>query len=711
MPPQRLGRARSNRTLAVLAFLVAVTAAGCGHGGPSRITLTYAKGQPIQSKLLLGAAIDGHERGDTARIFTPANVRAMESVGLGALSYRLRTELGVEAWHWSRGGTWSDPRHHQGYWTGNGQGAEGITNGYRLPRRGNTFDQAENSDYSRVDDGDPSTFWKTNPYLDERFTHEPNSLHPAWLLVDLGREEPVDSLRVTWGPVRPQAFTVQYWPRGSPLFQIYTPRKVTADWQPLARGRVSDRAGTAALAGRKVRYLRLVFSGSHYLGPPSPGPPTTDVRDRVGVSVNELNVLGGGRDLIRHAKDNGQTVGYRNRGGAGQTVIYTSSTDPWHRASDRDPNYEQPPFVGIVRGPLDKGPILVPSPLYYDTPPDARAWLSYVKRTGVPVRGVELGEEPDGQLVAPEDYAALYLQIAREAKAIDPAWPTGGPSFQKYYPDWVFWLDAHRDPSWMHRLLGYLRARNASSLFNFFSFEWYPFDDTCADPLGNLQAEPGMLRTVVENQKRAGVPTTIPWIVAEYGYSAYSGAPEVDLPGAILDAEVIGQMSRLVPHAEAHFYGYEPVPLISEPGRCDTWGNLTLFVTDDDNHIRYKVPAYWAIYLLSKHWADSKPAYPLASTQSRDLTSYPLLHADNSVSVLLLNKSRRARTVTLDVKDGARTARLRDLKAWQYSPDDYRFVAAGENGHPALDRPPTSFSAGGEITLPPLSFTVVRSRL
>jgi len=53
----------------------------------------------------------------------------------------------------------------------------------------------------------------------------------------------------------------------------------------------------------------------------------------------------------------------------------------------------------------------------------------------------------------------------------------------------------------------------------------------------------------------------------------------------------------------------------------------------------------------------------------------------------------------------------RELQAWQYSAANYRFVAAGENGHPALDRAPARLSAVGQITLPPLSFTVVRSRL
>src|SRR4051812_13350379 len=61
-----------------------------------------------------GAALDGHDVSETTVMYSPANIAAMKRAGFGPITYRLRTELGIETWHWNPEGQWSDPAHQQG---------------------------------------------------------------------------------------------------------------------------------------------------------------------------------------------------------------------------------------------------------------------------------------------------------------------------------------------------------------------------------------------------------------------------------------------------------------------------------------------------------------------------------------------------------------------------------------------------------------------
>ena len=193
------------------------------------VTVSVAPGPPAHTFVAaeaLGAGVDGLEQGDVARVYTPANVKAMRGVGFGALTYRLRTELGVEAWHWNPRGRWSDPTHQRGYWTSDEDGPTiNIGNGYQLPRRGDTIDQAENQGYSRLDDGVPSldfstyrpdnprslTFWKSNPSLDRHFTGEDNARHPQWIVINLGQRRPVSWVQIDWAIPYAIQSRVEYW--------------------------------------------------------------------------------------------------------------------------------------------------------------------------------------------------------------------------------------------------------------------------------------------------------------------------------------------------------------------------------------------------------------------------------------------------------------------------------------------------------------------
>src|SRR5690349_14360597 len=81
------------------------------------VRIFFKPGHPssqFESSNALGAAIDGHEKGELDHMLSRANVSEMLSAGLKPISYRLRTELAGEAWHWNPKGSWTDG--NSGYW-------------------------------------------------------------------------------------------------------------------------------------------------------------------------------------------------------------------------------------------------------------------------------------------------------------------------------------------------------------------------------------------------------------------------------------------------------------------------------------------------------------------------------------------------------------------------------------------------------------------
>ena len=291
----------------------------------------------------LGATLDGHERGETAQIYTPVNERAMASAGLQPIAYRLRTELGVAAWHWNRLGGWSNPAARDGYWSSSPvpAGSSLASFGYDLPRRGDTIDQANDQGYSRLDDGSPRTFWKSNPYLDPRYTG--GEEHPQWVLIDLSAHHRLDALRIAWATPYATRLRVQWWQGPEALLQA---GHALGRWRDFPRARFAGRPGvqTLTLAPKplSVRFVRVLLSASSHTAPRG----AREVRDRLGYAIRELYAgrSEGGRfvDLVHHAVQH-------------QTVTYASSTDPWHTASSLDRNYEQPGFTTVLASGLTRG--------------------------------------------------------------------------------------------------------------------------------------------------------------------------------------------------------------------------------------------------------------------------------------------------------------------------------------------------------------------
>src|SRR5262249_21147732 len=153
-----------------------------------------------------------------------------------------------------------------------------------------------------------------------------------------------------------------------------------------------------------------------------------------------------------------------------------------------------------------------------------------------PVARVELGEEPDGQYVPAEDFAALYLQFAAAAHGVDPALVVGGPSLQDGISD--VWLQEGADRSWTHRFIAALAANGRLAGLGFFWSERYRTDTLC-EPLGPKlsAATTGLAKIARRLREDDAVPQAIPWYVTEYGASAFGGEGEVDLPGALANAD------------------------------------------------------------------------------------------------------------------------------------------------------------------------------
>src|SRR5437762_2681029 len=712
------GNSLRNTAIMLAALQLIVGTPTFGDEKPLVISAIVSADHPVNRLVptkTLGAGIDGHEKGECAQMFADKNIAEMLSSGLGPLTYRLRTELGSEVWHWNPRGKWSDPAHNCGYWTSDSSLSEpiNVSYGYRLPRRGNTIDQANDDGYSRIADGDPNSFWKSNPYLDSHFTGKSEDAHPQWVVIDLGASKLVNAIRIHWGTPYATQYRIEYWPGDDPM---HLNPDDDDDWQLFANGKTDDgHAGSDLIRlterPRAVQFVRILMSRSSQISAAS----SDDIRDSLGFAIREIDLGKMGKDgrfhdHIRHAPD-------RHR----QTIIYASSTDPWHRAEDIDYSAEQPGLDFILRSKLTNNlPMLIPVGVLYDTPENAVAEIQYLLRRNYSLEGIELGEEPDGQWVSPEDYAALYAGVGRRLAELKSPLKIGGPSLQNFEDQLLTWADESGNRSWMNRFLKYIRG--AKARLDFLSFEFYPFDDICADAARHLLEIPERLDAMMGRLRRDGVPTDIPWLMTEYGYSVFGGRPEVDIEGALFNADTVGAFLTLS-GAKPYLYGYEPNYLQDEL-KC-SWGNLMMLQLRPKSDQLNRLSVYYATQLLTKEWMqpvnETHEMFRVTMNQTKPrsssvVTVYAVRRPDKKWSLLAINKDPN-RTARLGVEFNLPNANqpasfVGKVEMLQFSRQQYAWHAAGPNGHPIRNLPPVRLTReAASYDLPPYSLTVLRGNL
>jgi F5/8 type C domain len=677
----------------------------------------------------LGSSMDELSPSIIEKIYTPEIIRECLSAGWGPITYRLHTELAIEAWHWNAEGEWSDPDKQQGYFTGNSTPGAMLRNsfGYPLPRRGTTSNGGSAQGYSRLTDGDPATFWKSNPYLTQAFTSEDDALHPQWIIIDLAAVHKVNAIRIDWGQPYASVYEVQCWTGDDPMSWEgqYSAggggvaQQAAGRWNLFTYGGVHNGSGgqvTLKLSRSPVatRWIRVMMTKSSY-GPGSAA--MSDPRDRVGYSIHQvyagtLQDDGTFIDLVKHAPD------------PSQTATYCSSTDPWHSASDLNSRRSQTGLdLFFTSGITNKLPAMIPVAILYSIPEDAAAQIAYLKKRGYPVGRVEMGEECDGQYCMPEDYAALYLQFADAIHKADPGIKLGGPVFQGINQDISVWPDAQGRTSWFGRFLDYLKAHGRIQDLTFVSFEHYPFDP-CSVNWADLYREPELTRSCLQALRDDGLPDGVPLMNTESNVSWEMTPYMSDIFSGLWLADSVG--SFFLEGGGAYFHS--PIQPQAPNRGCRGWGTWSNFVCDSDFKIKGYTAEYYASHLINMEWASHHSGvhhmFRVKGTVKDAagnalVTSYALKRPDGEWSILLINKDQNnARTVQVAFED-SESGDVRHfpgrVQMVMFGSDQYVWHSLGPDSHADPDDPPRRATVPGgpdaRFTLPKASITVLRGRV
>jgi hypothetical protein len=667
----------------------------------------------------LGSSIDVLSHKDIDLIYTPHIIQESLSAGWGPITYRNNSELRMAAWHWNPHGDWSDPAHNSGYFTGSTALGEPIRYilEYALPHRG--FSTSGDTPIH----GPNLSYWKSNPYLTSKFTGESDSHHPQWVVVDLKAEKSVDSIRISWASPYATTYQVQYWKGKNALDFDAGPQ---GEWQTFPAGDIRNASGGAvtlklAPAPIATRFLRIWMTASSNTcdlhGP-------SDIRNCVGYAIEDIRT--GTLDHTGAFLDSTPKASGPNTSSKDQPSYASSSIDPWHSATDVNATGrgQHTGFdLFFTSGLTNNLPALIPVTLLYGTPEDSAAQIGYLKKRGYAIRGVEMGEEPDGKHMLPEDYGALYVQWATAIHKVAPEVKLGGPIFEGVNEDIRVWPDAQGRTSWMGRFIAYLKAHGRLDDLSFVSFEHYPFEP-CDITWQTLYSEPRLMKHILDVWRADGVPRDVPLMVTESHLAAQLAGPMSTIFAALWLADNIGSFFE---GGGAAFYHspIQPQPVEPSCSGSATWSN---FVSDREFNITGYTSLYFAAHMINLEWVQHRSgvhrmyhsSVQIKNPDGDDLvTSYALRRPDANWSLMLVNRDEThphvVRVAFHDSKANRDAYFSSPVTLTTFGSEQYVWRDQGKNSHADPDNPPVgSILPGGGLatyTLPKASITVLRGRL
>ena len=636
----------------------------------------------------------------TAQAFSPLNMSHLAGSGQRPLSYRLVTELREETWHWGNSGSFSEGT--KGYWDSSGTTTSApVTEsyGYDIAHGGTSLPGGENAYISRLDDGNTTSFWKSNPYLDQKYTGTANSNHPTWAVVDLGKSTTVNTVKINWTDPYAVSYQVQTWvPDSGATSPFDDPDKGV--WKTPSGGAVSNGTGgtaTIKIGSTKAEFVRVLMQTSSNT---CAGGDSSDPRNCLGFAIKELYAGSTSGSTFTDAVKHGDETK--------QSATYTSSNDPVEDASSVR-QFDQPGIDTVFdSGAAQNLPVMVPVPVLYSTPENAVGLLKYLESKGRRIASVEIGEEADGQYTTPEDYAALWSQWAAAIHAFDPTLVLGGPALQDSTA--ASWNDTDKKATdWGTRFIAALRADGHLGDLKYYSFEQYPvFDVNNATDAYNLLLNEPSRSAAVLRQLKATIPANIPLMVTEqssYGDDVQSGLWQADFLGSMFTGGLAGD------------FNYQALPQHLFDGIASN-----LFTADANGQWTGNTSTYYASSMLGNTWLQpinaAQALYPVtvpstrAPTGQQLVTAYAVHRPDGTWALMVINKSKSA-TYKFPVSISGGNGFSGSVKSNSWGPTQYVWTQSGNNGKASPDNGPalTTISGAGnstDYTFLPYSITVLQ---
>jgi hypothetical protein len=684
---------------------------------PSTVHIDATPGHAINSfdpDRALGSSIDVLSHDGIDKVYTPHIIQESLSAGWGPISYRNNSELRMAAWHWTENGTWSDPAHKSGYFTGSTELKEPVRYilSYALPHRGFS------TSGDRPITGPNLSYWKSNPYLTSKFTGENDSLHPQWVVVDLKAEKPVNAARIAWASPYATSYQVEYWVGKRALDFDGGPQ---GEWKTFPSGVVkAAQGGTVSLkladTPVSTQYVRVLMTESSNTCDEHGA---DDIRNCVGYTIGDIRL--GGLD------SNGAFVEIQKNANDRPTTYCSSSIDPWHSATDVNATggYQHSGFdLFFTSGLTNNLPAMIPVTMLYGTPDDAAAQIAYFEKRGYPISYIEMGEEPDGKHAMPEDYAALYLQWATAIHRVDPKLKLGGPVFEGVNEDIRVWPDAQGRTSWMGRFVDYLRAHGRLADLGFVSFEHYPFEP-CDITWKTLYSEPTLVKHILQVWRDDGVPKEVPLMITEDHLAASLTGPMTTIFAALWLADNVGSFFE----GGGALFTHSPIQPQGIQKSCLGWASWSNFVADEEtSEIKGYTSPYFAAHMINLEWVQHRAGMHVmfpASVNIKDpdgnqlVTSYAVHRPDDNWSLMLVNRdennSHAVRVVFEDAKNKRETSFSGLVNFVTFGSEQYVWINDGPNSHADPDNPPAATTVRGEpgtiFPLPKASITVLRGKV